>query len=261
MARAPRSAIIVDEWGPYDYRSPKLWPADSSRVSPLALRVLGPPGEWRVVGRRGVSAVSPEAGQVGDTLVVTAASGAASDWSIELEFRGAETVSPRGERRAAGRPVRFGYERFEPAANWRVRMFAWSDSTDPRTRADAFDSLLRELPLISRDEPRLDYMWYRPLIAGLPTERWALEAESELTLPAGDYTLRVISDDAVRVWVDGALVIDRWDPHGSEVDYAAVAGGRHDVRVRYYQADGWTELRLDVLRGSPRESRGSPGPH
>ena len=261
MARAPRAAIIVDEWGPYDYRSPKLWPADSSRQSPIALRVLGPPGEWRVVGRRGVAAVSREAGRAGDTIVVTPASGAAPDWSIDLEFRGAETVSPRGERRAAGVPVRFGYERFEPAANWRVRMFAWSDSTDPRTRADAFDSLLREQPLIERVEPRLDYMWYRPLISGLPTEHWALEAEGEITLPAGDYALRVISDDAVRIWVDGELVIDRWDPHGSEVDYAAIGGGRHDVRVRYFQADGWTELRLDFLRGAPPSSRGSPGPH
>src|SRR5205823_10559737 len=33
VARLPRSAIIVDEWGPYDWRTPKLWPLDSVRSS------------------------------------------------------------------------------------------------------------------------------------------------------------------------------------------------------------------------------------
>ena len=48
-----RYNIIVDEWGPYDWRYPQLWPArvaDSAWTgAPLALRVLGPPGRWRVV--------------------------------------------------------------------------------------------------------------------------------------------------------------------------------------------------------------------
>src|ERR1700694_4650738 len=44
LAGRPRSAIVVDEWGPYDYRSPKLWPVDSARGVPLRLRTLGPSG-------------------------------------------------------------------------------------------------------------------------------------------------------------------------------------------------------------------------
>ncbi|MFL5502111.1 MAG: NosD domain-containing protein, partial [Gemmatimonadaceae bacterium] len=50
--RRPRSAIVINEWGPYDYRSPILWPTDSSHEIPLRLRVLGPPGDWRVTGQR-----------------------------------------------------------------------------------------------------------------------------------------------------------------------------------------------------------------
>src|SRR5258708_1685127 len=45
--RRGREAIIVDGWGPYDWKSPKLWPDGRSDTSPLKLRVLGPPGEWR----------------------------------------------------------------------------------------------------------------------------------------------------------------------------------------------------------------------
>jgi parallel beta-helix repeat protein len=240
-----RSAIIIDEWGPYDWRTPRLWPADSTRAVPLRLAVLGPPGPWRVVGRHGLAAMSPAAGQVGDTIVVTPAAGPGADWRLELESGG----------------VRFGYGRFEPATTWRVRAVAWDDSTDPRTRPEAFAALLAGGPaLLDTTLPRLDLMWYRPGL-GLPPARWALGATTSIALPAGGpYTLRTISDDAVRVWVDGHLAIDRWMPGESRVDHAEIAPGRHDLRVEYCQVDGWVELRVEAVRGTVR-SPGSPGPH
>ena len=81
-----------------------------------------------------------------------------------------------------------------------------------------------------------------------------------MTLPPGRYTLRTISDDAVRVWVDGKLAIDDWTPHESAVDHAPLTGGPHELRVQYYQVDGWVELRLDMVRGDER-SVGTAGPH
>jgi parallel beta-helix repeat protein len=259
-ARLPRSAIVVDEWGPFDWRSPKLWPVDSTRAVPLRLAVLGPPGAWSVAARRGIAALSKTSGRVGDTLAVTPAPDSAGDWELTLEYRGAATVSPRGERRAAGVPYRFSFSRFEPAQDWTARFFAWSDSTDPRTYTEAFSALLRSAPLLERRAGRLDYEWYRPLLRELPQERWALDATTAVTLPPGDYTLRTISDDGVRVWVDGAPVVDRWSLHESTTDFARLAGGRHELRVQYFQVDGWVELRLDIVRGVER-SAGSPGPH
>jgi parallel beta-helix repeat protein len=257
LAGRNRSAIVVDEWGPYDWRSPKLWPVDSSRAVPLRLAVLGPAGAWRMAGRRGVAALSRTSGRVGDTIAVTPAG---DDWEIQLEYRGAETVSPRGTRRAAGVPYRFSYDRFEPASNWTMRFVAWADSTDPRRRPEAFAALLRGAPLLTRQVPRVDLEWYRPQITGLPQERFAMEATGTVTLPPGTYTLRAISDDAVRVWVDGRLAIDDWTPHESVVDNAPLASGPHDLRVQYYQVDGWVELRLDAVRGL-QHSRGTAGPH
>lgn len=258
LTRRDRAVIVVDEWGPYDWRSPKLWPVDSTRAIPLRLEVLGPPGAWRLVSRRGVAALSRTTGQTGDTIAVTPADG--SDWSVQLEYHGAATVSPRGVRRAAGVPYRFSYARFEPPADWTMRFFAWADPTDPRARPDAFAVLLRGTPLLVTHAPRLDLEWYRPQIAGVPQERFALEATESVTLPPGLYTVRTISDDAVRVWVDGVLAIDDWHPHESAADHVRLAGGRHDVRVQYYQVDGWVELRLDIVRGIER-SRGTAGPH
>jgi hypothetical protein len=265
-AALPRSAIVVDEWGPYDWRSPKLWPVDSTRAVPLRLRVLGPPGRWRVVRARGIVSLSKRQGRiaqlgVGDTIAVTPHADSTGDWELTLEYRGAATVSPTGQRRAAGVPVRFSYGRFEPRVNWAMRIFAWDDATDPRTHAGAFDRLLGGAPLLERRAPRLDLLWYRPAIAGIPPARWALEASGVVDLPPGSYSLRAISDDAVRVWVDGALAIDDWTPHESAVAVAPLGGGRHALRVQYVQIDGWSELRLEILRGAPTSSRGSPGPH
>jgi parallel beta-helix repeat protein len=260
LARRDRSAIIVDEWGPYDWRSPKLWPAGSAHANPLPLRVLGPAGEWRVVARRGIAVLSRERGATGDTIVVTPAAGTEGDWELTLEYRGAATTSPRGERRAAGEPYPFSYNRFQPITSWNVSFFAWPDSADPRARPAAFATLLRTAPLLAQQTPRLDYMWYRPGIPGLPQARFAAVATSTVSLGPGAYTLRTISDDGVRVWVDGRLTIDNWTAHESAVDTAPIAPGRHELRVEYYQVDGWTELRVEIVRGVQRSS-GSPGPH
>jgi hypothetical protein len=239
---------------------PRLWPADSSRAIPLALRVLGPEGSWRLVDRRGIARVSLENGRMNDTIMVTPSAGMEGDWHVELEYVGEETTSPHGERRAAGEPYRFSFSRFEPAMNWTVRFFAWNDSTDPRSQTAAFSRLLEAAPLLTQSVPRLDYMWCRPMLDGVPQEKLAIEGRGTVTLPAGEYTLRTISDDGVRVWVDDRLVIDSWTPHESAVDNAALAGGTHNLRVQHYQVGGWTELRVEIVRGIQR-SIGSPGPH
>jgi hypothetical protein len=99
---------------------------------------------------------------------------------------------------------------------------------------------------------RLGWLWYRPRIEGIPTERWALRAEGTVALPPGEYRLQTISDDGIRVWVDGELAIDAWDPHESRVDAAPISGGRHDLAVEYYQVDGWVELSIDIQPAGPR---------
>ena len=260
VERRPRSSIVVDEWGPYDFRSPKLWPLDSVRSVPLRLQMLGPPGAWHVVSRRGLAGISRTSGRVPDTISVTPGRTAGTDWELVVEYQGAATVSPRGVHHAAGTPIRVAYARYEPAVRWTARLFAWSDSTDPRSQPDAFAALLRGAPLATQRLSRLDVEGYGRLIPGVPAERFALEATGTVALTPGTYTLRTISDDAMRVWVDGTLKIDQWKPHESALGFATIAGGRHDLRVLYYQIDGWQELRLQIVRGVDRSPGTPPSP-
>jgi len=161
---------------------------------------------------------------------------------------------------AAGAPYPFSYSRFEPQIDWNTRFFKWADSaSDPRKMPDAMNSLTKTPPLLTAHVPRLDYEGYRA-VPNLPRENFAVEATGSVDLAPGEYTLRTLSDDGVRVWVDGALVIDDWAPHETAVDFATLAGGHHDLRVQYYQGNGWYELRLNIVRGHDR-SPGSPGAH
>ncbi|HWP69697.1 MAG TPA: PA14 domain-containing protein, partial [Gemmatimonadaceae bacterium] len=259
VQRRHRSAIIVDEWGPYDYQYPKLWPADSTHALPLRLVVHGPPGTWTLVSRSGVQDISASSGRIGDTIRVTPRPDSAGLYEVVMEYRGAATASARGERKEAGVPVRFSWSRFEPPVSWQLRAWAWADSLDPR-RDGNWERLTTAPRLFERTVPRLDFMWFRPTIRELPQARYAFEATGSVNLAPGEHTIRTISDDGIRVWVDGRLVIDNWDLHGSEIDYAPLTGGSHEIRVQYFQIEGWAELRLDILRGVHR-SPGSPGPH
>ena len=254
-----RSAIIVDEWGPFDWRSPKLWPIDSTHAIPLRLRVAGPPGSWRLARREGIASVSKTSGNVGDTITVSPEADNI-DWSLALEYRGTATISPRGEWRGAGTAYPFTYGRFEPHMEWDVHFHRWPDTTAKTITSGTADSLRSTSPIVTRHEPRLDYMWYRPAIKSVPLDHYVVDATSVVVLPDGAYTLRTISDDAIRVWVDDSLVIDHWTPHESAVHYAPLAAGSHALRVAYAQVDGWAELRIEVVRGSQR-SEGSAGPH
>ncbi|MDQ6690230.1 MAG: right-handed parallel beta-helix repeat-containing protein [Gemmatimonadota bacterium] len=248
LARRPRSAIIVDEWGPYDYRSPKVWPVDSARALPVRLRALGRPGQWRVTSRRGVASLSAESGAIGDTISVTPKSDSAGDWELTLEYNGAPTVSPRGKRIAAGAPYAFSYGRFEPRIDWTARFYKWADSiSDPRKNPNAMLALIQTAPILTEHLSRLDYEG-RLALPNLPPENFALEATGSVDLAPGEYTLRTLSDDGIRVWVDSAMVVDNWKSHETALDFATLNGGHHDIRVQYYQGDGSCELRVDIVR-------------
>ena len=231
-ALLPRSAIIVDEWGPYDWAAPKLWPIDSSINAPL--QILGPSGRWRLVESRGLASLSETEGATGDTLVAIPLPGREGDWSVTL-------ADPTG--------TPFAFQHFDPITAWDERFYTWADS-----------ATWSGTPLLTRQAPRLDLMWYGPPTHAIPQANWAMEATSSVDLGPGTYTLRAISDDAIQVWVDGKLAIDHWDPHESLVDTAWLTPGHHALKVRYRQVDGWVECRVEIVRGRVA-STGSLGPH
>ena len=125
-------------------------------------------------------------------------------------------------------------------------------STEMRSEPAAFAKLLSGRPAKSLASERLDYLSGESFEDGVPRDRFALVADTQTNLPPGDYTLQVISDDGVRVWIDDVLAIDAWVPHESRVDTAAIRGGRRRIKMEYFDVSGFAELRVDVF---PREAR------
>jgi nitrous oxidase accessory protein NosD len=245
-ARRGRDSIIVDQWGPYDYRSPKIWPTGRPGDRPLELRVLGPEGRWTLQSIRG-GRTTERGGSVPGELTVTT-DGPGTNLDLQLTYVGGEVVTPRGVRLAAGAPVPVSFALFDPDVSWRVRYWTYDEATDPVTHPDAFAARLRGAPARTDTLRHLEFVTSGPIAPALPADRVALRAESEVQLPSGTWTMDVISDDGVRVWVDDRLVIDRWSVHESVVDRAAVAGGPHRLRVEYFESTGWAELQVHFAR-------------
>jgi parallel beta-helix repeat protein len=240
--RRGRKTIIVDEWGPYDWQSPKLWPVGRSNASPQRLRVLGPAGSWRLVGLEGVASLSAEEGRVGDTLTVVPTGGRENDWRVELEYTGPKPFTTRfGEPVPARQPWRFEWQRFVPQIDWHLEFF-------PRESA-LFEPGMYRNPVATMDTTRLDLVWYRPPDSGIPQSKVRTRARGTLTLPPGRYLIRAIYDDNAWVSIDGSMLIEDatlGESRAQEAEFMAT--GTHQIEVTHWQEDGWYELRVDIER-------------
>ena len=62
------------------------------------------------------------------------------------------------------------------------------------------------------------------------------------------YTFYTTSNDGVRLWVDGRLIIDNWTSHAATQDTGRVtleADRKYDVRLEYYQRLGTAVIKLE----------------
>ena len=75
--------------------------------------------------------------------------------------------------------------------------------------------------------------------------RWTGQIES---LFSEQYTFYTTSDDGVRLWIDGQLLIDNWTLHAATVDTATFsmeAGKKYDIRMEYFENEGNSIARLE----------------
>ena len=89
---------------------------------------------------------------------------------------------------------------------------------------------------------------HAPVGEGNFAARWT----GQIDPPAsGAYTLATVSDDGVRLWLDGKLVIENWSDHAPTEDHATVeltAGRSVELKLEYYQGGGGSTARLKWTR-------------
>jgi hypothetical protein len=75
--------------------------------------------------------------------------------------------------------------------------------------------------------------------------RWTGQVLAPVT---GSYTFVTVSDDGVRLWVNGQLVINNWTDHAqttkTSAPIALVAGLKYAVTMEYYEHPGSAVAKL-----------------
>lgn len=108
------------------------------------------------------------------------------------------------------------------------------------------DTLLGS-PVFQRNDPVLDFIWGlgSPDVR-LNSDYFSARWTGRPNIGAGVYRLRAESDDGVRVWVNGVLLIDAWQPGGitAQAQLFVPTSGPQDLRVDYFERTG--DARLHV---------------
>ncbi len=116
-------------------------------------------------------------------------------------------------------------------------------------RGDYFsDPNLAHLAL-SRTDPTVDFNWRTGAVApGVGPDNFSVRWTSQVTPQFGEtYTFFTQSDDGVRLWINGQLVIDDWKRHGTTERSGTIAlqaGQRYNLKLEYFEYNVDATVRL-----------------
>lgn len=133
-------------------------------------------------------------------------------------------------------------EYYENIGDARIR-FWWESATSfPHWRGEYFDNMtLNGSPAMVRNDGEIQFDWGTGSPApNIPTDHFSVRWTRSLGFNAGDFVFNARSDDGIRAWVDGQLIIDEWHEAGNTT-YRAVrslGSGIHEIKVEYYENEG-----------------------
>ncbi|MBW4080037.1 glycosyl hydrolase [Paenibacillus sp. S150] len=121
------------------------------------------------------------------------------------------------------------------------------------------NATLSGTPAHTRTDANINFVWRQAApVPALPADffsvRWSGRFSPAYT---ESYTLYTSSDDGIRVWVDGVLVIDSWIKQSGQERQGSVnliAGKLHELKVEYYENQG--DARAVLMWESPSQAKG-----
>ncbi len=124
-------------------------------------------------------------------------------------------------------------------------------------RGEYFDDYIGP-PALARVDPAIDFNWGEAAPGpGVPQDlfsvRWTGQIEPRHT---ETYTFETLSDDGVRLWIDGRMVVDNWTIHPAATNTgtaALTAGRRHDILLEIFEHT--LIARIHLYWSSPSQAR------
>jgi hypothetical protein len=146
------------------------------------------------------------------------------------------------------------------SVQWDATFFNWSKDVDPRKNIGAWRELARDDSAVSVKVKRLVFSYggagpseqklARSVTdAKLGGDYFGMIARTHLPLVAGTWEFETLSDDGVRLVVDGKTIIENWTWHGPTRNtgtFELPASKTVEITVEHFEIDGYAVLELKI---------------
>ena len=127
-------------------------------------------------------------------------------------------------------------------------------------KGDYYQGINFESLKTTRTDPYIDWQWpagTSPAPGSLSSDNFSIRWSGKVTPRYSQtYTFYTVTDDGVRLWVDGNLLINDWDTHSATERSGTItlqADQAYDIRMEYFEAGGAASARL--LWSSPSQAK------
>lgn len=164
---------------------------------------------------------------VGNTLVVDDWRDRQAVWTSVDHFipKGTQQVRVEYYENGGGAALQVGWQRVSGGATWRAEYFNNRD--------------LSGSPALVRFDPAIDFDWGtgKP-DAAVSADNFSARWTRTLGFTPGAYRFFASTDDGVRIYVDGRVVVDAWRDQTRFITHSGditLGSGQHTVVVEYYE--------------------------
>jgi parallel beta-helix repeat protein len=146
------------------------------------------------------------------------------------------------------------------SAVWDATFFKWTKDVDPRKDIQAWRELAQGKSAVSTKVKHLvfSYGWASPseqelskpvTTAKLGGDYFGMIAKTHVPLSAGTWEFATLSDDGIRLTVDGKVIIDNWTWHGPTRNTGTFTLRKNktvEIGVEHFEIDGYAVLELKI---------------
>jgi hypothetical protein len=164
---------------------------------------------------------------------------------------GQHTIVVEYYEHSGGAHAHVWWDRLDSVSGWEGKYYANTE--------------LRGGPALVRDDAEINFDWGEGAPADwMPADNFSVLWTRDVYFAPGYYRLNVQSDDGVRVWLDGRIIMDFWQPMDYEWHYVegVYLEGTYALKVEYFEGAGGARIHFwwDQDGAAPPPSVPAPAP-